>query len=86
MRCHYQCLLHHICASQVNNDDIYQSLETICNENDIHSLSRVMRKKVRILPLNMCSTFQINSCDNIPKSIMGCYMFILERASEQMDT
>jgi hypothetical protein len=86
MCCHYQCLLHHIYANQINNDDICQGLKTISNDKDIHLLLGVVRKKVGDLPLNMCSILQINSCNNIPKCIMCCYMFIPERALEQMDT
>jgi hypothetical protein len=86
MCCHCQCSLHHIYANRVNNDNIYQSLKTISNDKDIHSLLGVVRKEVGYLPLNMCSTFQINSYDSIPKCIVGCYMFTPEGALEQMDT
>jgi hypothetical protein len=75
--------LHHICASWVNNN---QGPKTIFNDKDIHSSSNVTKEKVGDLPLNMCSILQINSCNNIPKCIMGCYMFIPKSASEQMTT
>jgi hypothetical protein len=73
-----------IFANQVSNDNIRQSLETIYANEDIHSSSNVAREKVWDLHLNMCSTFQNNSRDNIPKCIMGYYMFIPAWASKQM--
>jgi hypothetical protein len=86
MCCRCWCLLHHICANQVNNDDVRQGLEVVSNDKDIHSLSSVMGEKVGNLPLNMCSILQNNNCDSIPKCIMGYYMLILTRAPKQMGT
>ncbi len=80
----YQCSLHHISASQVNNDNVHQSLEVVYSDNDIQSTSNVAREKVGDLPLNMCSIFQNNSCNNISKCIMNYYMFTLARALKQM--
>ncbi len=71
-------MLHHICASWVNNDDVRQAPKIIYDDKDIHSLLNVTREKVGDVPLN-------NSCDNIPKCIRGC-MFTLARASKQMGT
>jgi len=73
---HCQCSLHHICVSQVNNDNIHQSLEALFGDKDIHSLLSVVREKVRDLPLNMCFTFQSNSYNNILKCVMGYYTLI----------
>jgi hypothetical protein len=83
---HCECLLHHICANHVNNNNVHQGLEVISNDKDIHSSLGVAREKVGDLPLNMCSTFQNNSCDSIPKHIVGCYTFTLAGAPKQMGT
>jgi hypothetical protein len=68
---HRWCLLHHISTSWINNDDIHQGLEVVASDKDIHSSLDVAREKVGELPLNMCSTFQSNSCNNILKFIVG---------------
>jgi len=44
------------------------------------------REKVGNLLLNLCSNLQNNSCNNISKGVMGCYMFILVGAMKQMGT
>ncbi len=74
------------CASWTNNDNIHQSSEAIFSDKDIHSLLGVTKKKVGNLPLNMCSTLQNNSCDNIPKCVAGYYMFTLAKTPKQMGT
>jgi hypothetical protein len=51
---------------------IHQGLEVISNDKDIHSLSSLAKEKVRDLFLNMCSTFQNNSCNNISKRVVIC--------------
>jgi hypothetical protein len=71
MCCHCQCSLHHIYSSWVNNDDVHQGLKAIFCDKDIHLLLSVTKEKVGDLFLNMCSTFQNNSFDNISKCIMG---------------
>ncbi len=38
------------------------------------------------LSLYMCSTLQNNSCDGIPKSIVGCNVLTPAWALKQMDT
>jgi hypothetical protein len=86
MWCCRQCSLHHICASRVNNDSVHQSMEVISNNKNIHSSTSVVREKVGDLPLNMCSTLQSNSSNNIPKCIMGYYTFIPTGALKQMGT
>ncbi len=58
----------------------------VYDDKDIHSLSSVMREKVRDLPLNMCFTLQDNSCNNILKCTMGCCMLTLARALKQIGT
>jgi hypothetical protein len=45
MCCHRQCSLHHIGASQVSNDKVDQSTETISGNKNIHSLLGVAREK-----------------------------------------
>ncbi len=83
--CYYhQCSLHHICASQINHDDVHKGLEIVFGDKDIHSSSAIAREKVGNLLLNMCSTLQSNSYDSILKCIMGCCVFILARALKQM--
>jgi hypothetical protein len=72
-----QCSLHHICVSQVSNDDVHQSSKVVFDDKNIHLLSSVVREKVENLPPNMCSTFQNNNCNNILKCIMGCFTFTL---------
>jgi len=84
MCCCCQCSLHHICTSQINNDEIHQHAQVIFGDKDIHLLLNVAREKVGDLPLDMCSTLQNNSYDNISKCIMGYYMFIPTRAPNQM--
>jgi hypothetical protein len=79
-------LLHHIYASQVSNDDIHQGLETIFGDKDIHLSLDMAREKVGDLLLNMCSTFQSNSYDSIPKCIVSFYTFTLAGGSKQMGT
>jgi hypothetical protein len=74
--CCHRCSLHHIYTSWVNNDNIHQSPEAISSDKDIHSLLGVAKEKVEDLPLNMCSTFQSNSCENISKFVAGCCTFI----------
>jgi len=85
MCCHCQCLLHHICASRVNNDDVQQGLKTFSDDKDIHSSLGVAKETVKDL-LNMFSTLQNNSCNNISKCILGYYMFTLTMAPKQMGT
>jgi hypothetical protein len=75
MCCHHRCLLHHICASRVNNDDVHQSSEAISDDKDIHLSSNVVKEKVGGLPLNMCSILQNNNCDNILNCIMGYIVY-----------
>jgi hypothetical protein len=74
MCCHCQCSLHHIYVSQINNDNVHQRIESISSNKNIHSLSDVARGKVENLLLNMCYVFQNNSCNNIPKYVVGYYM------------
>jgi len=86
MCCHCWYSLHHIYASWVNNDDVHQGPETIFGDKDIRLSLDVAREKVGNLLLNMCSIFQNNSYNNIPKCIVGCHMLILVGASKQMGT
>jgi hypothetical protein len=65
---------------------MHQGLETISTNKDIHSSLNVAREKVGDLHLNMCSTFQNNSHNNIPKCIMGYCTFIHAWALKQMGT
>jgi hypothetical protein len=64
-------LLHHICASQANNDNVHQGSNAISDDKNIHLFYGVMREKVGNLAFNMCSTFYNNNCNNILKCIMG---------------
>jgi len=73
-------------VSQVNNDNIHQSSKVVSGDKDIHSSLGVVKEKMKDLLLNMCSTFQNNSCDNILKCIMSYYTFIPEGVSKQMST
>jgi hypothetical protein len=68
---HHRCLLHHIYANRISNDDIHQGPEVVFGDKDIHSSLDVTREKVGELPLNMCSTLQNNSYNDILKYIMG---------------
>jgi hypothetical protein len=67
-------------VSRVSNDNVHQSLEVVFGDKEIHSLLGVAKEKVGNLPLNMCSTLQNNSCNNIPKCVMGYCIFILTRS------
>jgi hypothetical protein len=86
MCCCHQCSLHHICASQINNDNVHQGPKVVSNDKDIHLMLGVMKEEVGDLPLNMCSTFQGNSYDSISKYIMGYYTFTPTKALRQMGT
>jgi hypothetical protein len=55
----------------VNNDDVHQGLKAISGNKNIHSSSGVVKEKVGNILLNMFSTLQINSYDNIFKCFMG---------------
>jgi hypothetical protein len=83
---HCRCSLRHICANWINNDNVHQGLETIYANKDIHLSLNVVKEKVGDLHLNMCSTFQNNSCNNIPKCILSYCMFIPPWAPKQMGT
>jgi hypothetical protein len=54
--------------------------EVVFNDNDSHSSLNVAREKVGDLLLNMHSTLQNNSCNNISKCTVGCYTLALIRA------
>jgi hypothetical protein len=84
MCCCRQCSLHHICASQVNNDNVHQSTEAVSSNKNIHSSSSVTREKVGDLPLNMCSVLESNSYNNISKCVVGYYTLIPTGALKQM--
>jgi len=84
MCCRHQCSLHHIGASQVNNDKVDQSTETISGNKNIHLLLGVAREKVGNLLLNMCFSFLNNSFNNIPKFVMKCCTLTPIRALKQM--
>jgi hypothetical protein len=86
MCCCCQCSLHHIYVSWINNDDVHEGPEVVFGDKDIDSSLGVAREKVEDLFLNMCSTFQSNSCNNIPKCIMCCCMFTPVGAPKQMGT
>jgi hypothetical protein len=75
----------YIYLNQLSNDNVHQSPKVVSNYKNIHSLSGVAKENVGNLLLNMCSTYQNNSCDNILKCIMGCCMLTLTRASKQMN-
>jgi hypothetical protein len=81
-----QCLLHHICANWVNNDNVHQSMEVVFNNKNIQSSLNVVREKVGDLPLNMCSTLQNNSYNSILKYVMGYYTLTPTGAPKQMGT
>ncbi len=81
-----QCSLHHICVNWVNNDNVHQSMETISNNKNIHLSSDVAKEKVGDLLLNTCFTLQNNSCNNIPKCVVGYCMLTPIGASKQMCT
>jgi hypothetical protein len=57
-------------VNQVNNDNVHQSMEAISGNKNIHSLSSVMKERDGDLLLNMCSTLQSNSCNNILKCVV----------------
>jgi hypothetical protein len=78
--------MHHICANGISNDNVYQNVQVVFNDKDIHSSLSVVKEKVGDLLLNMCSTFQNYNCDNVSKCIVRCYTFTLARAFKQMGT
>jgi hypothetical protein len=67
----------YLCKS--NQQYLHQGPEAIFDDKDIHSSLGVARENVGDL-MNMCSIFQNNSYDSIPKGIVGCYIFIPIRA------
>jgi hypothetical protein len=86
MCCFHRFSLHHICVSRINNDKVHQSMEAVFGNKNIHLLSGVAKEKVGDFPLNMCSTFQSNSCNNISKCVVACCMFTPIGALKQMGT
>jgi hypothetical protein len=72
--------------SWINKDIVHQSMKIIFSYKNIHLSSSVAKEKVGNIPLNMCSVFQGNNCNNIPKCVMGCCMFIPTRVMKQMHT
>jgi hypothetical protein len=71
-------------VSQVNNDDVHQGSKVVYDNKDINLLLGVVRKKVRDLLLNMCSTLQNNSRNNILKCIVNYHTFVFAGTLKQM--
>jgi hypothetical protein len=86
MCCHHRCSMHHICASWISNNNVHQSLEAISSDKNIHFLFDVAREKMGDLPLSIWFILQSNSCNSIPKCVMGCCMLTLVGALKQMGT
>jgi hypothetical protein len=68
--------LNHIYMNQANNDNFHQNLKTILGDNNMHLSSNMTMEKVGDLLSNMCFTLQNNSlqnnsCNNIPKCVVG---------------
>jgi hypothetical protein len=82
--CCHQCSLHHICANWIINNDIHQGPKVVFADKDIHLSLSVMKEKMEKVLLNMCSTLQSNSYDNIVKYIEGCCMLTPTKALKQM--
>jgi hypothetical protein len=80
MRCRHRSMLHQIWTSWIGNDNVYQGLKIVSNDDNIHSSSCVARKKVKNLFLYVGSTFQCNSCNGMSKRIMGHSALIPTRA------
>ncbi len=69
--CH-QSMLHQICTSQINNDNIRQGPKIMYGDDNIHLSLFMAKEKVGNLSMYMSSTFQCHSYNGISKSIMGC--------------
>lgn len=63
-----------------------KGLKAIYGNKNINLPPNVVGEKVENIFSYMCCIFQNNSCDGIPKSIMGCNVFTLARALKQMNT
>ncbi len=72
--------------SWVSNDKVYQNMEIVFGNKNIHLLSNVAKEKVGDFLLNMCFVLQSNGCNNILKCVVGCYLFTPTRALKQMGT
>jgi hypothetical protein len=73
-------------VSWINNDDVHQGPKAIFGDKDTDSSLGLVRENVGDLLLNMCSIFQSNNCNNIPKCILRYCMFIFVGAPKQMGT
>jgi hypothetical protein len=82
MCCRHRCLLNHICANYVNNDNVHQSSKVVSGDKDVHSSLGMVKEKIKDLLLNICSILQSNSCANILKCVMGCCTLTCIRASK----
>jgi hypothetical protein len=78
---HCWCLLHHICASHVSNDNIHQGLKIVSSDKDIHASLDVARVKVGNLLLNMCSILQGNVM-TISQNVLWVVIHSLSRGIE----
>jgi hypothetical protein len=65
-------MLHQICTSQINNDNIRQGPKIMYGDDNIHLSLFMAKEKVGNLSMYMSSTFQCHSYNGISKSIMGC--------------
>jgi hypothetical protein len=64
-------MLHQICTSRINNDNVRQGLKISSNDDNIHSSMYMAGEKVGNLSLYVNYTFQCNSYNGISKHIMG---------------
>jgi hypothetical protein len=67
-------------------DQLWQHLLRYSHDKYIDLTLSVVGEKVENHFLYMCSILQSNSCNNMPKSIMGYNVFTLAQASKQVDT
>jgi hypothetical protein len=76
MCCHCRNMLHQVCTSRIDNDNVHQSLKIVSNDGNIHSSPCMAGGKVGKFSLYVNFTFQHDNCNGISKCIMGCNAFI----------
>jgi hypothetical protein len=81
MHCHHSSSLHQIYTSQISNENIYQGLKPLYDDDNIHSSPYMARQKMGNLFLYVSFTFQHDNDNYILKRIMDYNEFIRTHAT-----
>jgi hypothetical protein len=73
-------MLYHIWVGQIGYENIYLRLKIVFGDKNIDLLLSEAGEKVGNLFLYVCSSFQNNSCNDIPKNIVNYNAFIIAHA------